>query len=68
MSDNAVVNLTLPVSTETRDAIARIAAARTRETGQKVSVAGLLREALVSHLGIDVPAATHHRRPVRHRA
>lgn len=65
--DAEPVKLVLPVTPETRDALGRIAAARTRETGRKISVAGLLREALVSHLGIDVPAATPFRRVARHR-
>ncbi len=67
MSDSPV-NLILPVSPATRDAIGRIAAARTRETGRPVSIAGLLREALTLHLGIEIPPATQHRRVTRHQA
>ena len=65
--DTEPTKVTLPLHPTTRDHLGRIAAERSRTTGQPVSLVGLVREAVASHFGIEVQPVTPHRRALRHR-
>lgn len=67
MDHTEAAKIILPVPPAVRDHLGKIAAERTRTTGQPASVAGLVREAVAAHFGIEVPTVSPHRRALRHR-
>lgn len=66
MSDDAP-KITLPVSPETYAVLGRLAAERSRVSGKRPSIVGLIREAVETHFAIPCPPATIHQRALRHR-